>query len=428
MAYIAGNPLLSVARQLTEGAAQQGQNTIPIPGGMVPTMNDVFVGGACLSQGDYDDSDGAQIKLTKAMNAGTQFRVVSYAPGQTVQPVGGQLAGFRNRLVNGDMRVAQYQSSVTNNAAGKVYGPYDRWATNTSTTGAVTAQFLAMPWGPFTRAGLQVKVVTVPTFTGNLFWQPVMQLLEGFDTYDLVGAPLTLSFLFQSNVAGLYSATLQDSGTQSCTMTFNYPVAGVTQWVSITFPTLPTSLTIPNYGAMGITLRIGQIGVGSAVSPTVGQWISGTTIIAANSVNWATAVNNYIAVAEVQLEAGALATAFERRPIQYEMSRCQRYYCKSYAYGNYAGTNTGLANGIIEATGNPANATIASIRFPVQMRTLPTVTVYDGAGVAGQVSVDGVVAGTSAGVSIDNQSENGFKVFAASHFRVSAHYTAQAEL
>src|SRR5215472_18142665 len=104
MAYIAGNPLLSVARQLTEGAAQQGQNTIPIPGGMVPTMNDVFVGGACLSQGDYDDSDGAQIKLTKAMNAGTQFRVVSYAPGQTVQPVGGQLAGFRNRVINGDMR------------------------------------------------------------------------------------------------------------------------------------------------------------------------------------------------------------------------------------------------------------------------------------------------------------------------------------
>src|SRR5215469_4068136 len=392
-----------VSRNVTEGQATQGQTVIPIPGGYPPSQNmvDVAVNGYDLSVGDFDDSSGTQIVVAKAMNAGMQFRVVSYANYMNVAPVSGQLAGFRNRLINGDMRVNQYASSVSV-TGGKTYGPYDRWAGNASSSGAFTSQFLAVTFSGITRAALQALVTTVPSLGTTLFWTPFFQILEGFNTYDLVNSPITLSFIFQSNVVGTYSCALQDSNSQSCVMTFNYLAAGVPQKVALTFPAPTTPLSILDNGSAGLTMRIASYTAspGNIVAP--GAWQSNISgIVASGCVNWTAAVNNYVAVAEVQLEVGANATLFERRPIMFELAQCQRYYCKSYAYGIYAGANTGIAQGIIDATGSTVNSSIATVRFPVEMRTQPTIVVYDGTGAAGLVSVDGVSAGTSSGISID---------------------------
>ena len=78
MGFLAGGPSKNVTRLTVEGAAITGQTIIPIPGGCTPGTTDVYIGGAILSQGDYDDSSGSQIVLTKQMAAGTQFRVVAY--------------------------------------------------------------------------------------------------------------------------------------------------------------------------------------------------------------------------------------------------------------------------------------------------------------------------------------------------------------
>jgi hypothetical protein len=79
MGFLAGGPQsANVSRLTVEGAATAGQTIIPIPGGCTPGMTDVYVGGAVLSQSDYDDSSGSQIVLTKQMALGTQFRVVAY--------------------------------------------------------------------------------------------------------------------------------------------------------------------------------------------------------------------------------------------------------------------------------------------------------------------------------------------------------------
>lgn len=74
----------NTSRLVADGAATAGQTVIPIVGGFMggAGMTDVFVNGITLSAGtDYDDTSGTQIVLTKAMNAGMQFRVVTYAPG-----------------------------------------------------------------------------------------------------------------------------------------------------------------------------------------------------------------------------------------------------------------------------------------------------------------------------------------------------------
>jgi hypothetical protein len=94
MSYIAGNPLLSQVRSLTEGVATAQQTAIPIIGGMVPGMSDVYVGGATLASGDYDDTSGTQIVLKKSMATGTQYRVVAWSPSNVVN---NDLTGYLRR-------------------------------------------------------------------------------------------------------------------------------------------------------------------------------------------------------------------------------------------------------------------------------------------------------------------------------------------
>src|SRR5215469_17731117 len=166
-----------VSRNVTEGQATQGQTVIPIPGGYPPSQNmvDVAVNGYDLSVGDFDDSSGTQIVVAKAMNAGMQFRVVSYANYMNVAPVSGQLAGFRNRLINGAGRVMQRGSVTPAVAAGWVYGQNDRWQAYTSAPAAVlTLKGAALG----NEMGISVTVNTPPSdLTGTnmivAFRQPI---------------------------------------------------------------------------------------------------------------------------------------------------------------------------------------------------------------------------------------------------------------
>lgn len=74
-------------------------------------------------------------------------------------------------------------------------------------------------------------------------------------------------------------------------------------------------------------------------------------------------------VALVQLEMGEIATPFEHRHCSVELVMCQRYFYSSNATKNtvvncyaFIGVNTTFAAG--------------SVRFPVEMRTAPAVTLY----------------------------------------------------
>ena len=65
-----------------------------------------------------------------------------------------------------------------------------------------------------------------------------------------------------------------------------------------------------------------------------------------------------------QLESGAVATSFERRPLSVELGMCQRYYFAGYAvWQGYAAAG--------------ANCT-AAVPFPVTMRAAPTITQTNG--------------------------------------------------
>jgi hypothetical protein len=482
MGFLAGGPKAqnqSVSRMTVEGAATSGQTIIGVPGGFTPGFTDVYIGGAVLSQGDYNDSSGAQIVLNKQMAAGTQYRVVaynattvintgslaipasilvtpalgatgipiSYTPGfvwlyrngsklppsdftaidganiafvgftgdgitqyevatwSSVTPANcvpasgaiftgpitfpdgskqAQAAQGRNRLDNGDARIAQRPGlSLATGAVG--YGAADRWkAGNGLAAGTLyTSQtYLTDQNGVQKTCVFQRCDAIFTTPTGGNVLHGFYQAIEGYNINDLIGKQVTVSFIFKSNVAGLYPVALRDAGnTTCCVQTFNYPVANAAQYVALTFPAIPMSWVIPALSGVGLVLNIAAIaGTSQYVAPSTGSWLSGYYLGAAGCVNWGGAVNNQINATDIQLEEGIVATPFERLPYAIQFARCQRCFFTSYPSGSQIGATSMDYNSLAVFTGPTADANsyVGVIQcYPVTMRTYPSVTIYN---------------------------------------------------
>jgi hypothetical protein len=373
-------------RLITDGTATQAQTTIPIPGGFMggAGMTDVFVNGIALTAGtDYDDTSGTQIVLAKAMNTGMQYRIATYAPGVSVQPVSGQLAGFRNRIINGAMQVNQRGTQSV--STGTYGGPDHYWmAISGGAGGAFNQSQGAITFGGYPRAAC-IQTVTTPvgTLAGNAYWSGIAQFLEGYTVYDLIGKPLAISFIFQASVPGQYSVNLRDSADAlSYVTTFNVPTANTPQKVTLIVPPVPSNANIPNNNGRGMVLWIGTQNGGNymAAANQLNQWVGGLYMAANGNTTWSITNGATIAVAELQLEAGNVATQFENRPFGTELALCQRYYQKTFAYGTAPANNAGQAGALFIFGGGSGNQNSYQGQrwyFPVTMRAAPSVATYN---------------------------------------------------
>ena len=140
-------------------------------------------------------------------------------------------------------------------------------------------------------------------------------------------------------------------------------------------------------------------------------------------------------VSQPQLEIGRVSTPFEFRPFGLELMLCQRYFCKTFAYGTAPAQNVGIDTG--EFNFQALGASIASggrWQFPVTMRATPgTVTLYNPAAANAQIRNRGASADYSSTSTI-NASDTGVYVFGTTPAGSSAgnassvHITASAEL
>ncbi|NBT48732.1 MAG: hypothetical protein EBT07_13110 [Actinobacteria bacterium] len=240
--------------------------------------------------------------------------------------------GFRNCIVNGDMRVDQRNSG----------------ASQTFTAGAALAYCVDRFYGYCTGANVTGQRVAgtasnefVYRFTGAASVTAIGfgTRLEATNTIDLAGSTATLSVqlansllttvtwtAFYANTADAFGTLASPTRTQIATGTFT---------VNSTLTTYSTQISIPSSATTGIEIVF-----------TVGAQTSGT---------WT--------IDNVQLEAGSSATAFERRPYGTELALCQRYYYSAPAssHGFPCPSSGGFAQ-------------IVTYYWKVSMRASPTVT------------------------------------------------------
>ena len=230
---------------------------------------------------------------------------------QTSALNGGPLAGTRNRVLNGGVAIDQRNAgaSQTFTAAAALAYSVDRWygyctganVTGQRVQGATVGQF----YYRFTGAA---------SVTAIGFGQRIEQL----NSADLAGTTATLSVDLANSVltsvtwTAYYATTADAFGTlASPTRTL---IATGSFTVNSTVTRYNANISVPAAATTGIEIVF-----------TVGAQTSGT---------WT--------IGNVQLEAGTVATPFERRSYGQEFSLCQRYYQQYPVLGSdgYSPLNT----------------------------------------------------------------------------------------
>jgi hypothetical protein len=280
----------------------------------------------------------------------------------------GSSLGFRNRIINGDMRIDQRNAgaSVTVNSTILVY-PVDRFfGQGQSTDGVFTLQQSSTAPTGFTNS-VVATVTTADASVGATQFYLFGHRIEGFNVSDLGwgtanAKPITISFWTRSSLTGTFGGVVTNNAfDRSYPFTYSISVADTWEYKTVTIAG-DTSGTWLTTNGVGVRLFWG-LGVGPDRSGTAGAWAGAQYFSATGAVSVIGTLNATWYVTGVQLEVGSVATPFERRPYGTELALCQRYF-QTY-------TQPPL-RGVFNATTQMGRAGMV---LPVVMRAAPTATV-----------------------------------------------------
>jgi hypothetical protein len=314
---------------------------------------------------------------------------------QTSALNGGPLAGTRNRIINGDMRIDQRNAgaAVTVNNSAAFYAT-DRWFGFGMTTAGVFTlnRSTSSPTGFTNSLAATCTTADASIAAGDRYF--VNQAIEGFNAADLgfgaAGAQaVALSFWVQSSLTGTYCATLINSaGDRSYVAEYSIAVANTWEYKTIYIPGDTAGTWLSDNGT-GVSVRF-ALATGTTYQTTANAWAAGNFNATSNQVNWmSSSSSRTFRITGVQLEPGTVATPFERRSYGQELALAQRYY---QVFGDLNLTISGRSTN--------ASTTVMPIVFRTTMRTAPTVagTLTVGSGLSFSSTIDTMrVIGTADG-------------------------------
>ena len=325
---------------------------------------------------------------------------------------GGPLAGTRNRIINGDMRIDQRNAgaAVTVNLLGQVFAT-DRWyGFGQSSDGVFTLQRDTDAPSGFQNS-LKATVTTADASVGATQGYGIVCRIEGFNTADLGwgtanAQSVMLSFWVRSSLTGSFGAVVKNSAANR-TYPFSYTISAANTWEqkTVVIPGDTTGTWLTNNG-VGFSLQF-SIGAGSSIQGTANAWAATNYNSASGTINVISTNGATFYITGVQLEPGTVATPFERRSYGQELALCQRYY------------ETGNGDCVTYASSAAAIQRFAQ-NFVVLKRATATVAISKISGNATSVSVSSVFAnlnGFSYGISSTNSSQT-----------LQSYWTASAEL
>ena len=291
----------------------------------------------------------------------------------------GNLGMFRNRIINGDMRINQRAFTTATLSSSTRLFTTDRMFVNTAAlTGTFTAAVnsLSSSDAPFLANGIQSSLRVTNTANGTYNWIEPGQFIEGYNIQDFNwgtqnGSQVTMSFWFKTNAAtgSVINAMIRNvSNSSNYATTFTINTSGAWQRCSATIPAPPIGSVWNTTDGQGIQLFIG--GHHTATPATANVWSAINTTFTTTSTNILGTTGNYVEFTGVQLEKGTIATPFEFRPYAVELQLCQRYF---YSQTLSTTTSSGFLCMGMGYIGSSQQAH-CSIILPVLMRVPPTIT------------------------------------------------------
>ena len=285
----------------------------------------------------------------------------------------GVTASFRNKFINGDMRIDQRNAGASVGSLNS--GSSEKFAVDrtmlemggqTSNTGTIQ-QVTDGPAGfnkslKYTAGSSGFNAAGFVAFNQRIEGQNVQDLAFGTSSAQSI----TLSFWVKSSIVGTYTNNITTyNGTTERWNNQTYTINTANTWEYKTLTFAGDTVSGPSNDTTGFMRVYWHLGgdAGAATTTSFNTWFNGT-----GSKRAATTQTNLLGTSGatffltgIQLERGTVATPFEHRPFGTEMQLCQRYFQIASIYAEYASGTSGTL-------GTPITA------FPVPMRANPTVT------------------------------------------------------
>lgn len=270
---------------------------------------------------------------------------------------GGQLAGFRNQLINSSFEFWQRGDPPL---AGASAYTVDRWYTN-ARVGNVERQVNNLP--PGSTFGCKMNTIDA----GNLGLFQIRQAIElsmGGASYDIPSAgPFAIGSVWTTSVWSNQPISLSLSFAQSVNVGNKVDIIPDK---SVMVNTGETSGEYTKYTFTSDPISAGPLSDSSCLLLRFSADIQDV------NANWK--------IVQPQLEPGPVATPIEHRPIGTELALCQRYFFT-------ASVSSGMP--CVNGSVNGSDARQTNFRHPVYMRDTPTIINTGGASNGTVTSITG---------------------------------------
>ena len=347
-------------------------------------------------------ADGSASAPSVTNTGDTDTGVYFPAANEVAVSVGGAIAAafnsnglfFRNRIINGDMRIDQRNAgaSVTPTASGYTL---DRWQAIASQSSKFSVQQNAGSVTPPAGFTNYLGVTSLSAFSvaaGDYF--SIYQQIEGLNVADLGfgtanALTVTISFWVRSSLTGTFGGSLKNPATRS--YPFTYTIFSANTWEKKTITIAgDTTGTWATDTSAGLLLSL-ALGVGATYSGTAGAWAGANYASATGATSVVGTNGATFYITGVQLETGSVATPFERRPYTTELQLCQRYYERlNSQFMAFIPNGTYLSN------------PYAVFQFLVQKRAAPTLSTVTGASLTNLLDRFGIGAITPTASTTNN--------------------------
>ena len=357
----------------------------------------------------------------------TESGIEASGIGITCASINGGQIGTKNKIINGDMRIAQRATSSTSiTSSSNGFKTIDRWTSFINDSGTYTNTQATVTDLPGFNVSNKWEVTAADASAAANSYFLVGQTVERNNLVDLAKGTssaklITLSFYVKCSITGNFGVELYDAvNTRHIAALYTINSADTWERKVVTFPG-DTTGTITGGVASGMNVfwwlhsgsnhNGGTLATSWAAVSNPNRAAGITNLGSNNGATWQ--------ITGAQLEVGPQATAFEHLPYDETLSQCYRYYQKITGGGN--------CQGVVNSAGEAAR-----MGFPLlkPMRAAPSVAVtgtlkcYDSTNTRDYTSTSGVYVVSPFAFDFDTSSSGASGGSTMTHGRACVLYAA----